>query len=401
MTLSRTASGGQVLGRTHGDRTPARMLVVDDDPRSRKLLEGYLTAEGYHVQTAPDGPKALSMIKQVLPDVVLLDVMMPLMTGYEVCEIIKNDAEARLCQVMLVTALDSTPDRVEGLDIGADDYVSKPVRREEFLAKVRALLRVRRLLDELQQARAELTERNAELEMKKTLAQTLVHDLKSPLSAILGNLDLLEMRGGDELQAMIQRSKQGAKRMLKMILNLLDVEGLEAGRLQPTLDRVDAAKLVAVTAEEAELTARPKDVRLDVDVPVEAWIDADPVLIRRVVDNLLSNAITHSPVGGAIRLAVRHREEGVEISVSDEGAGVPEEHRDRVFEKYEQLELRRSGVSANRGLGLTFCRLAVEAHGGTIWIEASPGGGAWFRALLPAAEGASGQQDDGRVAVRL
>ena len=115
----------------------------------------------------------------------------------------------------------------------------------------------------------------------------------------------------------------------------------------------------------------------------------DPVLLRRVLDNLISNAIAHSPGNGRIDVVVRLRAEGVELSVEDEGPGVPGEHRERIFDKYAQLEARRMGVSSNRGLGLTFCRLAIEAHGGTIWVEDAPRGGARFIALLPAAVGAA------------
>ncbi len=362
-----------------------RILVVDDDPGSRKLLEGYLLAEGYRVRCAPDGPTALSMAKGEVPDVVLLDVMMPAMTGHEVCRELKSDPATRLSQVMLVTALDSTPDRVEGLDTGADDYISKPVRRDEFLAKVRALLRARNLLVELDQAQAELRSKIEELHLKKTLAQSLVHDLKSPLSAILGNLDLLEMRSEERLRYLVQRSRQGASRMLKMILNLMDVEGLEEGRLVPNIEPVDASELVRSTLIESEISARQKNVTLELESHEPVWVDADAVLLRRVVDNLLSNAISKSPAGGRISVVVIMREEGGEISVSDEGPGIPQEHREAIFEKYAQLGMRKSNSSVNRGLGLTFCRLAVEAHGGTIWVDSAAGGGARFRLLLPAA----------------
>jgi len=363
-----------------------RMLVVDDDPRSRKLLEGFLLADGCEVRTAPDGPTALTMVHQDPPDVVLLDVMMPEMTGYDVCKILKGDPETRACQVMLVTALDSTPDQVAGLDTGADDYLPKPVRREEFLAKVRALVRARRLIDELEQARNELAQRNDELQLKKTLAQTLVHDLKSPLSAILGNLDLLRHRGDPELHYLIDRSKQGAKRMLKMILNLLDVEGLEEGHMKASLDRVDLADLVRATVDEARVMADQRGVELVLNAAERVWAEADPALTRRVLDNLVSNALTYTPKDRRVEVSVGYREEGVEIVVSDEGPGVPEEMREKVFEKYEQVDARDAGASINRGLGLTFCRLAVEAQGGTIWIERAPGGGACFRTVLAAAE---------------
>jgi signal transduction histidine kinase len=360
------------------------MLVVDDDPGNRKLLEGYLLAEGYQVASAPDGPTALTMARELEPDVVLLDVMMPGMTGHQVCLELKKDPKTRLSQVMLVTALESTLDRVKGLDTGADDYLSKPVRRDEFLAKVRALLRMRELLVELESAYTDLTARNEELQLKKTLAQTLVHDLKSPLSAILGNLDLLEMRSEESLRYLVQRSREGAARMLKMIMNLMDVEGLEEGRLLPEIEPVDAVELVRRTLQEAESAAARKKVALVMDAAEPVWIDADPALLRRVIDNLLANAIAKSPAGGRINIVALMREEGGEIAVSDEGAGIPEQYRETIFDKYAQVGAKNAGASNNRGLGLTFCRLAVEAHGGTIWVDESPGGGARFRMILPA-----------------
>ncbi|HXV75173.1 MAG TPA: ATP-binding protein, partial [Candidatus Polarisedimenticolaceae bacterium] len=315
-----------------------------------------------------------------------LDVMMPQMTGHEVCRALKGDPATRLCQVMLVTALDRMPDQVTGLDTGADDYLSKPVRREEFLAKVRALLRARHLLGELERARDELARRNEELQLKKTLAQTLVHDLKSPLSAVLGNLDLLHARSDEALHHMIDRSKQGARRMLRMILDLLDVEALEEGRIRPSIERVELTELARASADEAATPAEQRQIEIVMRVDGPVWATADPLLTRRVIDNLLSNAMSHSPTGGFIELQVGYREEGAEIVVSDQGPGVPEQLREHVFDKYAQVRSSEPATATtNRGLGLTFCRLVVEAQGGSIWIESSPAGGACFRTVLPAA----------------
>jgi len=364
-------------------QAPPRMLVVDDEPRNRKLLEGYLRSEGYGVSSAENGQTALALASRDLPDVVLLDIMMPGMTGHEVCRSLKAASRTRICQVMMVTALSGAQHTVEGLDTGADDYVSKPIRREEFLAKVRALLRVSRLLRELEQARAALSERNAELQLKKDLAQMLVHDLKSPLAAILGNLDLLVMVGDEQWMQLVERSQRSATRMLRMILDLLDVERLEAGRIIPVLGQVNLIDLARAAMDEADVTARMRRVMPQIDLPDEAWIEADPALVRRVLDNLIANAIAHSPEGSRVQLSVRRRDEGVELSVTDSGPGVPVELREEVFEKYAQLQTRPAGSSLNKGLGLTFCRLVVEAHGGTIWVEESPGGGACFRTLLP------------------
>jgi two-component system sensor histidine kinase/response regulator len=308
---------------------------------------------------------------------------MPDMTGHEVCRILKSDPKTRVCQVMMVTALTGTKNTVEGLDVGADDYVSKPIRRDEFLAKVRALLRASRLLRELEQAHTALSARNAELQLKKDLAQMLVHDLKSPLAAIVGNLDLLRMVGDDQWAQMIERSQDSAKRMLRLILDLLDVEKLEAGRIDTNNERVNLAEVARAAAAEADVTARVRRVLVDADLPESAWIDADPGLLRRVLDNLLANAISHSPANTNILLAIRQRDEGVEMMVADAGPGVPDELRDEIFEKYARLEPKQNCSSANKGLGLTFCKLAVEAHGGTIWVEPAAEGGACFRMILP------------------
>jgi signal transduction histidine kinase len=156
--------------------------------------------------------------------------------------------------------------------------------------------------------------------------------------------------------------------------------------MKATVDRVDLAELVRATVEEARVTAEQNEVRLVLKAAERVWGEADPALTRRVVDNLVSNALAYTPKGSRVEVSVGYREEGVEIAVSDEGPGVPEQMREKVFEKYEQVDARDAGVSINRGLGLTFCRLAVEAQGGTIWIDRAPGGGACFRTVLASAQ---------------
>jgi signal transduction histidine kinase len=369
----------------------ADLLVVDDDPRNRKLLEEYLVAAGHVVRLAPDGRSAIEAVRERAPDIVFLDVMMPDISGLDVCRALKSDPSTRMVQIVLVTALDGTPHRVEGLDTGADDFISKPVRREEFLAKVRSLLRARRLLQELDRARADLACRNRALEemeaLKETLAQTLVHDLKNPLTAIAANLDLLERKIDDaDVRHLVTRCRAGASRMHRMILDLLDVAGLEEGKLLLRLEDADAVAVARRAIEDAEAAARQREIVLVLDAPAPCPVRADASVLGRVFDNLLANAIEHSNRGGRVTVELAPCDEGVSIGVADQGPGIPEEHRERVFEKFARLELRKAGLGGNRGLGLTFCRLAVEAHGGTIWVDAAPGGGALFRTILPAVE---------------
>lgn len=373
-----------------GQARKPRMLVVDDEARNRKLIEGFLEAEGYELTSVASGPEALECMEPDPPDVVLLDVMMPGMTGYDVCRKIKQHPRWRLSQVMLVTALDGTTKKVEGLDVGADDYVAKPVRREEFLAKVRALVRARRLLVELETTSAELAERNRELELKKALAQNLVHDMKSPLQGVLGNLELMVRLGtlGPREIERVNRSQHSAQRLLLMIMNLLDIEALDAGELVLKKQACDVRDILRAAREEAEPSAAVSDVTIELYEAAPCWIWADRPLIRRVFDNLIANAILHTASGTTIDIGIVPRPEGIELAITDSGSGIPEEMRERIFEKYAQVDGAKVSGATNRGLGLTFCRMAVEAHGGTIWVENVSGRGARFRMILPEATAA-------------
>ena len=367
------------------------ILVVDDEERNRLLLEEYLRPEAYSVRTAENGETALKMAMEKAPNLVLLDIMMPDLNGMEVCQRLKSHETTRLSQVMLITALGGSSAHVEGLDCGADGYVVKPVRRDEFLAQVRSMLRVHRLVLELHQTREALHLRNSELEelqaLKATLSQSLVHDLKNPLTSMLGNLELLSLEIDEAKRKRVNRCRGQASRMHGMILDLLDVAGLEEGRLNLKQETVPVEDLISGTLEGLEGLMEQHKVSIEVDlISPEAEIHGDRSVLTRVMDNLLVNAMTHSPTGGAITVTCEARAEGVEIGVTDQGTGIPEDLQDKVFDKFARLELKGEGVSANRGLGLTFSRLAVEAHGGVIWVENSPEGGARFRMILPSVE---------------
>ncbi len=369
-----------------------KILVVDDDPRNVRLLEGIYRAAGYAVEKASSGSEALMRAEEAPPDLVLLDVMMPGMSGHDVCRRLKANERTRLIPIVLVTALSSTEDKVEGLDLGADDFVSKPVNRLELLAKTRSLLRVKVLHDEVLRANEELAKKNDELlrleQLKESLTQMIVHDLKNPLTAIVGNLHLL-LQSADEPGRIARRAAlalDSSRVMMRMILNLLDIGRMEENRLELDLAPLALADVTEACVQEAGGLISSAGIGVRTDFPAElAPARADKGLLERVVANLLSNAIKHTPEGGTITIGARERGGEAVLYVSDTGEGIPEAYHTVIFEKFRQAEVKRAGVRTDHGLGLTFCRMAVEAHGGRIWVESAPGRGSTFYVSLPLA----------------
>ena len=374
------------------------ILLVDDDPRNVRLLEGIFRAAGYRVAKAHDGYEALRLAGTERPDLILLDVMMPRLSGHEVCAKLKADPATRAIPVIMVTALSSLEEKVGGLEVGADDFVSKPVNRIELMARARSLLRAKALHDELAHARDELERKNAELtrveELKESLVQMVVHDLKNPLTAIMGNLELLQGRLGEEPERdreRIGRSVGSSRSMMRMILDLLDVARLEENRFPLALGAFDAAALVEERAAEIEGIARTKclEIRRRSE-PGLPPVRADRSLVGRILGNLLSNSLKHTPSGGSVTIAVERAGEGVAFLVEDTGEGIPPEFQPFLFQKFAQAHLRRHGLATDRGLGLAFCKLAAEAHGGSMQVDSEPGRGSLFRLVLPRAFAAGG-----------
>ena len=382
---------------------PARtekVLVVDDDPRNVRLLEGIFRSAGYAVDKAHSGAEALDLVAASPPDLILLDVMMPGLSGHEVCVRIKSVGSTCSIPVVLVTALSAVEDKVEGLDIGADDFVSKPVNRVELLAKTRSLLRIKSLHDQIASAKKELEHKNSELlkleELKDTLVQMVVHDLKNPLTAIMGNLGLILRTPEAPVQKIQQRARialESSRAMMRMTLDLLDIGRMDERKMTIKSEKL-AIHSLAVTAilETEGLVAQCRiSVRNELS-PALTPAFADSDLVSRIISNLLSNAIKHTPEGGTITLEGSVKDGEVVLSVRDTGEGIPDEYQAMIFEKFAQAAVRKLGLKTDRGLGLTFCKMAVEAHGGRIWVESVPGGGSVFFVALPAW---TGREEDG------
>ena len=341
----------------------ARILVADDVPANRELLRAYLEPEGHEVIEAEDGRRVLELAQTAAPDLLLLDVMMPGMNGFEVGAELKRRTRDDFLPIVLVTALRDPSSRGLGLKLSADDFLTKPVERGDLLGRVRNLLALR-------QRTHELAARNRELlalqQFQAEMAALLVHDLKNPMAVVMSNLEYvldapLEM---DQVEA-LQDARRGGQRVLRLLSNLLDLSRLESSRMPLNRAIVSVRSLVEPLAREREQHLSRRRVRIALpDDAVEVQVDAD--LVTRVMENILDNAARYVPEGGRIVVFTRLGSAGIELCIGNSGDAIPADKRAVVFDKYGQGE---GPLRGNLGLGLYFCRLALEAHGGSIAIE--------------------------------
>ncbi len=346
-----------------------RVCIVDDDRIARETAAALLLPDGYELVFAQSGQDLLARIDEILPDVILLDVMMPGLDGFEICRLLKENPRWRPIPLILITALDSREDLVYGLDAGADEFLAKPVHGPELRARVRSMLRIKDQYDQLQTA----------FRLRRDLANMIVHDMRVPLSAALLYSQLIRRRG--ELAAKdladLEVIESQVRRLDGFVNDMLQVAKMDGGRLILHGTLVEASALVREVGEVHAAMAESKGVKLVLDLPQEPLaVHLDASLLGRVLDNLLSNALRVSRAGTTIELRLRKpvpsgeedRPVRLRVEVADMGPGVPARMREEIFDMFRVGETK-DPQGPHFGLGLTFARQVVEAHGGRMWVE--------------------------------
>ena len=363
-----------------------RILAVDDSPDNLFLVEAILAEEGYEVICKPDGISALALIKTEPPDLILLDVMMPGIDGYEVTRQIRKNPDLPFIPILLITAHDHSS-VVEGLDAGADDFIRKPVEVDELLARVRSLLRLKHSIDQ----------QKAMSRQREDFVSRLTHDLRTPLVAADRMLHLFQQGAlgeisspmGEAIASMIKSNQN----LLQMVNTLLEVYRYEAGRKTLTFSYFDIGQLVQEVIAELSPLIQNKELSLEFTPSQDCLtqtsvIIGDPLEIRRVVTNLVGNAIKFTDRGSVkIRLYLTEMQLNISnqpqkvmvLEVEDSGIGIAPEDQVLIFERFRQGNNKRSGS----GLGLHLISLIVEAHKGMIQMESQIGQGSLFRICLP------------------
>ena len=371
---------------------PELILVVDDTETSRYNKRRILVRAGFDVIEASDGGEALRLVRERLPRLVLLDVNLPEIDGWEVCRRIKADPATASVLVLQVSATYvREEDTVRALEGGADACLTEPLEAPVLVATVKALLRARRAEDAVREALAgeQIARETAERanRAKDEFLAVLSHELRSPLAAILTWVTLLRSQSVNEetVAQALEAIERNTRLQIKLIEDLLDVSRIISGKTFLEEALVDLGSVVDAALDGARSAAEAKDVRLraSVDETVSP-VKGDPGRLQQIVSNLVSNAVKFTPAGGWAEVRIERRESQIQICVEDSGRGIDPEFIHQIFEPFRQADASTTREEAGLGLGLAIVRHLVDLHGGVVEAESpGPGGGSLFTVRLP------------------
>jgi signal transduction histidine kinase len=362
-----------------------KVLLVDDDRLNIRILAGILKPEGVTVAEASSGEAALALYSQFRPDLVLLDVMMPGINGFETCRQLKQQYGEECAPVIFITAKNESDDIVEGLVAGGVDYLPKPFRPKEALARIRIHVQNRVLREQQNLLVDQLSQANA---AKNRLLGMAAHDLRNPLASIRALAEFLSDGTVGPMSAeqldLVGTIHNASQSMLTLVNELLDLSVIQSGELKLYRENLPLAPLLRKSVELANLDATPKGTSLTFSEPASSGtVLIDEEKIKQVVANLLSNAVKFSPPGSAIRVSVEEAAGRATVRVRDQGPGIPPGEHGKLFHDFGRTSVKPTGGEKSTGLGLAICKKLIEAHGGTIRADNEPDGGCTFQFSLP------------------
>lgn len=370
----------------------ASILIVDDIAENLQILRTRLKLKGYKVFEAESGFEAIQKASELLPDLILLDVQMPEIDGFEVCRRIKEDENAKNIPIIFITGRGDTDDLVNGFKAGAVDYIIKPFNSTELLTRVQTHLDLKFARDTLKQKNAELEKLNNE---KSEFLGIAAHDLKNPLATVRWLTDLLKTGTLPQEKSLdtLDKITQSVERMFRLVKNLLDVNAIEEASNEKQLEKVNVVFAAADAVAEYEEHAEKKNIVIQFrNTAKNAHIRINNEILGQILDNLISNALKYSPRNGTIHILVentlREDQEMVRFSVIDEGEGISEDEQKKLFLKFTTLSAKPTGNEHSTGLGLFIVKKLTDAAGGHIECISQKGQGATFFVEFPTIQNA-------------
>jgi len=363
------------------DLTKSRILIVDDDRTNLMYLDNLLSAE-YVLYMAKDGAQALKRANEYIPDLILLDVIMPGMSGYEVLAELKKSERTRGIPVIFITGLSSDEDETKGLEMGADDYISKPFND----AIVR--LRICNQLKIINQMRTIIAKEIAEKSSraKSEFLSRMSHELRTPMNAIIGMTNLARNTDDHEKKNdFLDKSAAASHDLLRLVESVLDISDLSDGNFKLGNSEFRFGGMIRSVLQKAEQLSGSKHQTLttDIDPSIPEILIGDERRLAQAIDNLLSNAGKFTPDHGSIQINAFGRENEndrltIQIDVTDNGIGIPEDKQAVIFTAFEQADGGIARKYGGTGIGLYLSKIIVEKMGGEIWFESEPGKGSRF-----------------------
>ncbi len=414
--------------------TKASILIVDDQPNNIKIVSTLLNTK-YNLYIANSGAGAIKILEKVQPDLILLDVMMPEMTGYEACEIIKSNPDTKDIPIIFLTAKTETEDIVQGFELGAVDYIAKPFSAKEIVVRIQnhinlsiAMKTIQRQNEEMEEFHSELMKTNEELIASKDaieqnayevnmlntqLLETqeeltalnaellqanqerdkffslIAHDLRSPLSGIMSITELMISEAAElseqERDEFLLNIRDSSIKLFRLLENLLEWAKVQRGVMTFSPDVLELKEYIQLIISLVESNAMQKAISIDNKVDTEARVNADADMLNGILRNLISNAIKFTPMGGEIEVGISPTESNrfITIYVKDSGIGIPPKIIDKLFTLGENTSRPGTDGESSSGLGLILAKEFAEKHGGRIWAESEVGKGSTFYFTLP------------------
>jgi CheY-like chemotaxis protein len=370
------------------------ILIVDDVPTNLTILSSVLKHQGYRVRPVPNGSMALLVAEKEKPDLILLDIMMPEMDGFEVCRRLKENPSLSDVPVIFISALNDTSDIVKALRSGGVDYISKPFRADEVIARVGTHLKLSQQSKMLKKQSAELQDL---ITTKDKFFSIIAHDLRGPLGGFMG---LTEMMSDESISLPPEQLRElsvdlcvSARNIYNLLENLLEWARMQKGQIAFNPEKLTLSDVVAECAKSLADSIRAKSIQLTIDIPENHEVFADSNMIQSVLRNLVSNAIKFTPKGGEVRISAHYTEINTTVVVvKDTGIGMNKEMIANLFLLSTNNSRPGTEGEHSTGLGLHLCKEFIDKHEGELWVESEVGKGTSFYFTIP---------DKGRIIDKL